>query len=77
MLLTAHETLTLVSVCQTIGVYGELNLFGVLPQPAWTKLNVSVTAGAQVLQLAQPVNWKVGDTIAIAVRLIRSVAVVL
>ena len=46
---------------------GRLELYGVSPQPVWTKLNDHANVGAAVLTLKDSTsNWKVGDTIALA-----------
>ncbi len=45
---------------------GRLNLYGVAPMPAWTKLNAHAQPGASSFTLADPVNWSAGSTIAVA-----------
>lgn len=45
---------------------GRLELYGVGPAQAWTRLNAHATAGATSLQLEQPVNWQAGDQIVVA-----------
>lgn len=44
---------------------GELALHGKPPSVAWTKLNAHGPAGATSLTLMAPVDWRVGDQIAI------------
>ncbi len=45
---------------------GRLELFGAVPQPVWTRLNDHAGAGAKSLTLASTVNWRNGDTLAVA-----------
>lgn len=45
---------------------GRLELFGLAPTPVWTKLNEHADAGTTTLTLKEGVNWRPGDTIAIA-----------
>lgn len=45
---------------------GRIELFGQSPSPAWTKLNEHADAGTTTLTLKDGVNWRAGDTIAIA-----------
>jgi hypothetical protein len=45
---------------------GRLELYGAVPQPVWTRLNEHAGAGAKSLTLASTVNWRNGDTLAVA-----------
>jgi hypothetical protein len=45
---------------------GRLALYGAVPQPVWTRLNDHAAAGARSLTLASTVNWRAGDTLAVA-----------
>ena len=46
--------------------FGTLDLHGLPKLPTWTKLSATATVGDTVIQLAQAVNWLVGDEIVIA-----------
>lgn len=46
--------------------YGTLDLHGRPKTPTWTRLGITAEAGTSTVQLAEPVNWQVGDEIAIA-----------
>ncbi len=45
---------------------GRLALHGAAPQPVWTRINDHAAAGARSLTLASTVNWRSGDTLAVA-----------
>ncbi len=45
---------------------GRLALYGAVPQPVWTRLADHAAAGAKSLTLASTVNWRAGDTLAVA-----------
>ena len=45
---------------------GRLALYGAVPQPVWTRLNDHAAAGTRTLTLASTVNWRAGDTLAVA-----------
>ncbi|PTA68847.1 G8 domain-containing protein [Deinococcus arcticus] len=49
----------------TVPAGGSLELWGTLPS-RWTRLSRSALAGSRTLHLASPVNWKVGDVLALA-----------
>jgi hypothetical protein len=44
---------------------GRLELYAAVPQPTWTRLGEHAAAGAGTISLAQPSNWRAGDTIAV------------
>jgi hypothetical protein len=44
---------------------GKLELYGVAPSPAWTKLNSHAEAGAKMFTLASTVNWEAGSVLAV------------
>lgn len=44
---------------------GRLELYGAVPQPAWTRLGDHAAAGSGSLTLAAATNWRSGDTIAV------------
>jgi hypothetical protein len=45
---------------------GKLLMYGVSPQPGWTKLNQHAGVGTRQFQLKQGVDWKSGDRIVVA-----------
>jgi len=45
---------------------GKLLMYGVSPQPGWTKLNQHAAVGTKQFQLKQTVDWKAGDQIVVA-----------
>ncbi len=45
---------------------GRLELYGLAPQPVWTKINENAAAGATVLTLKEGTNWKAGDLVSVA-----------
>lgn len=45
---------------------GKLLLYGISPQPAWTKLNQHADAGTKQLTLKQSTDWKAGNQIVVA-----------
>ena len=45
---------------------GRLALYGATPQPVWTRLDDHAPVGARSLSLASTVNWRAGDTLAVA-----------
>lgn len=68
LLLNATSTSESIMGMGTRGIMvmdGELELHGTPPAVAWTKLNAHGPAGATSLTLMEPVDWLVGDQIAI------------
>jgi len=49
-----------------IMVMGDLEIHGSPATPTWTRLAATAQAGASLLTLSTPVNWKVGDHIVVA-----------
>ncbi|XP_018426208.1 PREDICTED: fibrocystin-L [Nanorana parkeri] len=50
---------------KVLGVFGELDLHGLPPSVYRTKLASTAPAGSQYINLAEPVDWKVGEDILI------------
>ena len=48
-----------------IGVYGGLDIHGVAKNVSWTYLNETVHVGSNLINLAVPVDWNIGDEIMI------------
>lgn len=45
---------------------GRLELYGLAPQPVWTKINENAAAGSTSLTLKETTDWKAGDLVSVA-----------